>query len=230
MLRLASALVVTCALAACGASTPDLAPPPDDGDLPADARLRSALTGTFHGIWTGAASGTVLRSHDGALIEVPIVLDADLGDLASWDMDATDFGEVLLERAGHYNSSVWFVSSTIEVQGRRIYITKFEDSYEDTLCLELVGLEGQGSMRFQAHSHLADPGQGERDACLGGTVHYDASLLLHPGPGRSPEFVESGRSPGDFGASPRGTDDDDDDGEPDDDGEDWGEPTEGSEL
>jgi len=227
MLRFASALVLISALAACGTSTRELAAPADDGELPADARLRSALTGTFHGIWTGAASGTVLRSRDGALIEVPIVLAADLGDFASWDMDATDFGEVLLERAGHYNSSVWFVSSTIEVSGRRIYITKFEDSYEDTLCLELVGLEGEGSMRFQAHSHLADPGEGERDACLGGTVHYDAALLLHPGPGRSPEFVESGRSPGDFGASPRGTDDD---GEPDDEGEDGGEPDEGRQL
>jgi hypothetical protein len=116
-------------------------------------------------------------------------------------MDATDFGELLLEKAGHYNSSVWFVATEIEVQGSRIYITKFEESYEDTLCLELVEVDADGVMRFQAHSFLADPGQGEREACLDGRLQYDALLLLRPGPGNSPEFVESG-SIHRFGAEP----------------------------
>jgi hypothetical protein len=169
--------------------------------LPEDDRLRAALTGEFHGYWTGAASGTALRSKEGGLLEIPIVLDADLESAMHWDMDATDFGELLLEKAGHYNSSVWFVATEIEVQGSRIYITKFEESYEDTLCLELVEVDADGVMRFQAHSFLADPGQGEREACLDGRLQYDALLLLRPGPGNSPEFVESG-SIHRFGAEP----------------------------
>lgn len=225
MLRSALMMMVTAITvsSACGSSRNQLS---ERGDLPADKNLRGALSGRFHGYWTGAASGTVLRDRDGSLLEIPIVLDADLSDQIHWDMDATDFGEVILERAGHYNSSVWFVSEQIEVVGRNIYITKFEDSYEDTLCLELVGYQPDGSMRFQVYSYLADPGEGERDACLNGAAPYDASLLLKRGPGNAPEFVETGRSPGDYGASPDDPelwdeDEDLEDHEHEDEDEDW---------
>jgi len=189
--------------------------------LPADGALRHALSGAFHGYWTGAASGTVLRARDGALLEIPVVLMSDLESDLSWDMDATDYGEILLERAGHYNSSVWFVSAQIEVAGTFIYITKFEESYEDTLCLELVDYAQDGTMRFQARSFLADPGMGERDACLAGTTLYDATLLLRPGPGDSPEFIENGRAPGDYGAAPPDLDDEDGEGWHEDGDDDW---------
>lgn len=175
------------------------------GEVPEDARLCAALTGDFYGYWTGAASGNVLKTREGALIEVPVVLDADLDHNPHWSMDATDVGEELLERSGHYNSSVWFVATVIEVRGPRVYITKHEDSYEDTLCLELVKVEANGAMRFQAHSFLADPGQGEREACLRGASRYDATLLLNPGRSDAPEFVEStNRTPDDWGAEPPG--------------------------
>ncbi len=193
----ATALTST-SLLACG-STSNRA-----GDVPTDAGLRTALTGPFHGYWTGAASGTLLSTPDGRLIDIPIVLDADLARNMHWDMDATDVGEALLEGAGHYNSSVWFVSSAIEVRGSNIYITKNEGSYEDTLCLSLLSVEG-GTMRFDAHSFLADPGMGERNECLAGTVKFDAKLVLHRGVSTLPEFKESGGSEdpgGDFGAEP----------------------------
>jgi len=160
-------------------------------DLPDDAKLRSKLTGDWHGYWTGAASGTVLKARDGGLLEIPIVLEADLDADLHWNMDATDLGELMLEKSGHYNSSVWFVATDIEVVGHRIFITKDEESYEDTLCLELVGTPANGELRFQAHSFLADPGEGERDRCLEGVVEFDATLLLKPGPGNTPEFIES---------------------------------------
>lgn len=176
------------------------------GDVPTDAVLRSALTGPFHGYWTGSASGTVLSTPDGRLIEIPIVLDADLARNVHWDMDATDVGEALLEGAGHYNSSVWFVSSVIEVRGSHIYITKDEGNYEDTLCLSLLSVDDRGSMHFDAHSFLADPGLGERNQCLAGTVKFDAKLVLHRGVSNLPEFKESGGSDdsdeGDYGAEP----------------------------
>jgi len=196
-MRALAPVFVSTALFACGTTSNRAA-------LPADQGLRAALTGDFHGIWTGAASGTVLKSKDGALLEVPIVLDADLASNIHWDMDASDFGELILEKAGHYNSSVWFVANQIEVAGHHIYITKFEENYEDTLCLDLVGVEQDGSMRFQAHSFLADPGQGPRDECLAGSVLYDATLLLHRGVSTSPEYIESGRhnGPERFGAEP----------------------------
>lgn len=198
MRALVPALLLTTSLFACATTS-------NRANLPGDQGLRSALTGDFFGFWTGAAGGTILKSKDGALLEVPVVLDADLASNVHWDMDATDFGELLLEKAGHFNSAVWFVATQIEVAGQRVYITKFEESYEDTLCLELVGLEGDGSMRFQAHSFLADPGQGPRDECLAGSVRYDATLLLHRGLSSAPEFIESGRDgrgPERFGAEP----------------------------
>lgn len=198
MRALAPALLLSTSLLACGTTS-------NRAELPGDQGLRAALTGDFHGFWTGAASGTALKAKDGSLLEVPVVLDADLAANVHWDMDATDFGELILEKAGHFNSAVWFVATQIEVAGRRLYITKFEESYEDTLCLELVGLEGDGSMRFQARSFLADPGQGPRDECLDGTSRYDATLLLRRGISSSPEFIESGRDgdgPEHFGAEP----------------------------
>jgi|GEM_PF-2826330 len=199
MRALAPALLLSTSLFACGTTS--------NRAVPTDSGLRAALTGDFHGTWTGSASGTVLKSKDGALLEVPIVLNSDLASNPHWDMDATDFGELILEKAGHYNSSVWFVATQIEVAGHRIYITKFEDNYEDTLCLDLMSVGGDGSMRFQAHSFLADPGQGERDQCLAGSVRYDATMLLHPGISNSPEYIESGRNGGGaqhFGAEPPG--------------------------
>ena len=189
------------------------------GEVPEDGRLRAALTGDFYGYWTGAASGNVLKTRDGALIEVPIVLDADLDHDPHWSMDATDVGEELLERSGHYNSSVWFMATQIEVRGPRVYITKYEDSYEDTLCLELVKVEANGALRFQAHSFLADPGQGEREQCLRGAARYDATLLLNPGRSDAPEFVEStvreldDETPDGFSAEPPGWDGGDGGGE-----------------
>lgn len=192
-------LISAVSLAACG-TTGVHGPAP----MPEGQRLRDALTGDFHGFWTGAASGRVLKAKDGGLLEVPIVLEADLDRDVHWDMDASDIGERILENAGHFNSSVWFVSDQIEVQGRRIYITKSQERYEDTLCLELVDVEGSGAMRFQARAVLARPGNGPRDACLAGAVQYDASLLLHPGPSDSPEFRETGRAPERFNAAPRG--------------------------
>jgi hypothetical protein len=188
------------ALLACGSTSNR------SGDVPTDAGLRTALTGPFHGYWTGAASGTLLSTPDGSLIDIPIVLDADLARNMRWDMDATDVGEALLEGAGHYNSSVWFVSSVIEVRGSHIYITKNEGSYEDTLCLSLLSVDDRGTMRFDAHSFLADPGMGERNECLAGTVNFDAKLVLHRGVSDLPEFKESGGGSedpgGDFGAEP----------------------------
>src|SRR5262245_17049407 len=86
--------------------------------LPGDARLRDTLTGDFHGYWTGAASGTVLRAKDGGLLEIPVVVQSDLDGDVHWNMDATDFGELMLEKSGHYNSSVWFVATDIEVSGQ----------------------------------------------------------------------------------------------------------------
>lgn len=195
-MRLLLATLIPISLLACGTTQGARKP-----DLPAGQGLRTALTGDFHGYWTGAASGTVLRAKDGALLQVPIVLEADLVSDIHWDMDATDMGELLLEKGGHYNSSVWFVATDIEVSGSRIYITKDEESYEDTLCLELVSLEAGDAMRFQAHSFLADPGQGEREACLAGKARYDATLLLMPGPGTTPEFIESDQLHR-FGAEP----------------------------
>jgi len=198
MRDLVAALLLSSSLFACATTS-------NRAVLPGDQGLRSALTGDFFGFWTGAASGTILRSKDGALLEVPIVLAADLASDVHWDMDATDFGEFLLEKAGHFNSAVWFVATQIEVAGHRVYITKFEESYEDTLCLELVGLESDGAMRFQARSFLADPGQGPRDECLAGSAQYDATLLLNRGVSAAPEFIESGRNgdgPERFGAEP----------------------------
>ncbi len=180
------------------------------GDVPTDAGLRTALTGPFHGYWTGAASGTLLSTPDGRPIEIPIVLDADLARNIHWDMDATDVGEALLEGAGHYNSSVWFVSSVIEVRGNNIYITKDEGNYEDTLCLSLLSVDERGSMHFDAHSFLADPGLGERNQCLAGTVQFDAKLVLHRGVSDLPEFKETGgqndSDSDDYGAEPPGGD------------------------
>lgn len=176
---------------------------PAEVELPADDGLRATLTGPFHGYWTGAASGTILKARDGALLQIPIVLEADLVRDVHWRMDATDMGELLLEKAGHYNSSVWFVATEIEVEGRHIYITKLEENYEDTLCLELLGRDRDGAWRFQARSFLADPGEGERVECLHGDVPYDSILLLLPGPGDTPEFIESGRDGVErFGAEP----------------------------
>lgn len=131
------------------------------------------------------------------------MLDADLTADVHWKMDATDMGELILEKAGHYNSSVWFVATQIEVEGRHIYVTKFEENYEDTLCLELIGKDRDGAWRLQARSFLADPGEGERVECLRGDVPYDSILLLLPGPGEGPEFIESSGDGVDrFGAEP----------------------------
>lgn len=176
---------------------------PADVDLPTGDGLRATLTGPFHGYWTGSASGTILSARDGALLRIPIVLDADLTADVHWKMDATDMGELILEKAGHYNSSVWFVATQIEVEGRHIYVTKFEENYEDTLCLELIGKDRDGAWRLQARSFLADPGEGERVECLRGDVPYDSILLLLPGPGEGPEFIESSGDGVDrFGAEP----------------------------
>ena len=180
--------------------------PDAEVELPAGDALRRTLTGPFHGYWTGAASGTILKTREGALLEIPIVVDADLTGDIHWNMDATDMGELLLERAGHYNSSVWFVATQIEVEGRRIYITKFEESYEDTLCLELIGRDRNGAWRLQAHSFLADPGEGRREECLAGDEQYDSLLVLMPGPGNTPEFIESGGDVDRFGAEPPDSD------------------------
>lgn len=200
MRRYLAVMSLSASLFACGTTS-------NRGNLPVDNGLRGALVGPFHGYWTGATNGVALKAKDGRLLEVPVVLDADLTRDIHWAMDATDIGELMLESADHYNSSVWFVATEIEVQGSRIYITKNEGRYEDTLCLELVNVDAEGSMRFQARAFLADPGKGERTQCLAGSARYDATLLLLRGASDLPEFKESGRDdagPQHFGAEPPG--------------------------